>query len=66
MPAAWLGLDPRFKRPTVIICAWCADKAQAEALAAARGLSVTHGQCPTCHAVSIAEIRGQPSAAFLR
>jgi mono/diheme cytochrome c family protein len=57
LPAAWLGMNPAFKEPTVTICAWCADKEAAEALAIARGLHMTHGQCPSCHAAEMARLR---------
>jgi hypothetical protein len=43
-----MGTAPRFRRPTVRICAWCPDKGEAEMRAAARGYDVTHGICAAC------------------
>ena len=32
------------------VCAWCADKDEADAWCRDRGYAATHGICPTCRA----------------
>lgn len=49
MPAAWLGYSPEFKDGFCVrICAWCPDKPQADALAKAENLGISHSICPSC------------------
>jgi hypothetical protein len=35
---------------TLVICAWCSTKAEADAWGKARGYTVSHGICPVCAA----------------
>lgn len=41
---AWMKTE----HGVAIICAWCEDKALAEARAKAGGLTLSHGICPEC------------------
>lgn len=60
MPKAWMGFraDRVQGGFTVACCAWCEDKAKAEALAARYELRVTHGICPRCYASQTARQTG--------
>ncbi len=53
---AWL----RIENGLAIICAWCPDKAQAEARAARAGLKCSHGICPECAAEHLEESEAKP------
>lgn len=53
---AWLGFTADGSLAQV--CAWCPDKVEAEAEAAALGLSVTHGICDACSEKELASVRG--------
>ena len=62
IPLAWMGYAPREgdrKRPCVRVCAWCPDKAQADALAERHGYAVTHGLCPACYQKQISAQLGE-------
>jgi superfamily II helicase len=60
MPAAWMGYAlPQNGKTTIRICAWCADKAAADALALSRGCAVTHTICTRCYQEKIEREVGQ-------
>ncbi len=47
--AAWMGYAPGHNGGFAVrVCAWCRDKADAEAVAIAGNLPMTHGICPRC------------------
>ena len=56
MPRAFLGIGAGFKTPTARICCKCASRPAAEARAAELGMDTTHGLCPDCLAIVIAEV----------
>ena len=55
IPAAFISIDS--KTMTAVVCAWCADKAEADHWSKAHGLKVSHGMCPNCHDKFVAEIK---------
>jgi len=56
---AWLGMADAF---TARICAWCPDKAEADAWAVARGLYISHGMCEGCCAAELGSVAGSVPA----
>ena len=61
-PSALMGYAPPLKgasRACVRVCAWCPDKAAAEAEAEKYGHDVTHGICPKCFQKQQAALLGE-------
>lgn len=48
-PKAWIGYDhlafERYGQLMIVVCAWCPDKQEADTMAQAMGLPVSHGIC---------------------
>lgn len=60
LPLAFMGpADAR----TVRVCAYCPDKAAADAQALAAGLRITHGICPACEPALLAQVAALPDPA---
>ena len=59
-PAAWLGYAVKPTGGFVVrVCAWCPDKAEADRLAHAAGLEVTHCMCVSCYQIQLSDLLGE-------
>lgn len=57
-PAAWMGYAVNPKGGFMArICAWCPDKAEAEAMAGR--IPITHGMCPECYQAQVRKLTGE-------